>query len=185
MAAIDWVTVENQLWTWVQTKSGLAAERVFWTSQNSPRPAAGPYITLNVRTVVAVGTGWVKKYDNPAPTPENEIIHHARNMQRCTLEVTYWGGDATGVTTGVSVLNTIVESLALPSVSEALTGLGVAQLGPIQHFTGVVGSTLVEPRARMDVIFFTPSELTETGTYVESVEVTRLGPPPVKTWSIP
>lgn len=184
MAALQWTTIENQLWTWIQTRSGLAPERVIWAAQNSPRPAAGPYITLAIRLVKAVGTGWVKKIVNPTPTAGAEIIHVARNMQRCTLEVTYWGGEPLGPTSGAAILNTIIESLALPSVYESLTALGVAQSTPVQIITGVVGSTLVEPRARLDLVFFAPSELTETGTYVENVEVTRLSPPPVKTWVI-
>lgn len=184
MPALQMSTIEDQLWTWVQGKSGLAADRVYWTAQNNTRPVAGPYITLNIRIIQRTGTGWIKQEDTPVPTSGNELSYKARNMQRCTLEITYWAGDPTGVSAGVSVLSTILESRILPSVQQTLTAVGIASVSTIQHFTGVVGSTLVEPRARVDVIFFAPSEVVETGTYVETVEITRLAPPPVKTWTI-
>lgn len=185
MPAMQMNTLEDAIWTWVQTSSGLPADRVVWSSQNSPVPA-NPYITLRMRSIRAVGSDWLHVEDNPSPSSGAEILLKLRGMRRVTLAITCYGVTPIGAGGPAAIVSDVLASVGLPSIGDTLaaSGVGLSNLGDVQAIDGVVGSTLLEPRATADVIFFATSELVETATYIEHVVATRELPDPDETFTV-
>lgn len=186
MPAMQMNTLENAIQAWVQSKSGLAAGRVIWAAQaKQPRPAS-PYITLRMRSIRAVGVDWTRVEDNPAPTAGAEILIKLRGMRRVILTITCYGDTPIGATGPAAIVSDVLAAVGLPTQSEALSaaGVGLSNLGDVQSIDGVVGSTLLEPRASADVTFYATSELVETATYIEHVVVTRELPDPDESFTV-
>ncbi len=186
MPAMQMSTIENAIWTWVQTNSGLAANRVIWAGQNQPDPGGLPYITLRLRVIRVVGSDWTAVEPNPTPYAGAEILTKVRGHRRCSLDIQCFADGPIGSAGPAAILNDVLTSVALPSQGDALSaaGIGMANFGNVQTIDGVVGSTRFEPRAIVQVSFYAVSELVETGTYIEHVEITRESPTPVETWTV-
>lgn len=172
MSAISWTPIEKAIHAWVTASSGLAAARVVWGAQNGPA-ISSPYIVLRRRSIRAVGNDWVDVEDNPTPSAGAEILQLARGQRRAVLAITCYGSVATGSSCPEAIIGDVVAALALPSVSAALSaaGVGISNLADVLVLDGVVNSTLLEPRASVDVFFYVASQVSETATYIEHVEV--------------
>lgn len=55
-------TIENALYTWVSSASGLTT---IWTQEDAPRPPTGAYIAMRLSNIRQVGLDWVETTDNP------------------------------------------------------------------------------------------------------------------------
>lgn len=171
---VDFVTIENAIWNWVWSSSGLAAAQVMWASQNQPGLNA-PYITLRIGTIATIGlSDSVELRLNPTPSPGAEILFIGRGQRRCTLTITCYGTTPIGATGAAAILDQVLGALSLDPIASPLSaaGIGIASYHDIVSIDGVVNSTLLEPRASIDVIFFIGSEITVTGTNIISVDIT-------------
>lgn len=177
MSGTDWTTIENAIYTWVSNASGLFTT---WSAQNQPGHDA-PYITLRVGTIRTVGlSDSIELRANPSPSPGNEIQFVGRGQRRCILTIECFATSPIGATGAAATLSDVLGALSLDPVYELLStaGIGIANYDDITSIDGVVGSTLLEPRATVEVIFYVGSELVANGTNIISVQVTDQIPTP-------
>lgn len=61
----------------------------------------------------------------------------------------------------------------LPSIADPLdtAEIGIGSFDDVQSIDGIVNSTILEPRALLSIQLFLAQEKTETGTYIETVEL--------------
>lgn len=165
---MSWGAIEVALRSWAL----VAGVPVIWGQQDGERPAA-PYISLLVTNVQQVGQDWLEIGDNPKPVAGAEVIAYARGQRRVTLSVQCFAGPATGDSSPARLLEAMRSARKLPSVADALNdaGVGVLSFAPILTLGGVVGGHF-EPRAAMDIYLLVTSEVSETATYIQHVQVT-------------
>src|SRR5690606_2698590 len=119
---------------------------------------------------------WIDIEDAEEPEDAEEIVHRSRGMREATLSIQCFAGvdgAATGASAPAALLHSVVAAANLPTRRAALNaaGVGIGSLGPVQSIDGVLGSSVFEPRATLEVRLFLTGEVTELGTYVESVDL--------------
>lgn len=166
-------TLEAALQAWVVAGTGLSANQVRWSQQDAPQTR--PMVTLQM-SVARTGQDWLDVVDNPTPTAGAEILHKARGTRKATLSIQAFSADAVGASGARALLERLVSRAKLPSMTALLDAVnaGLAPLGEVTTIDGVVGSTRFDPRAMLEASFFLVSEVSESGTYIETVEVTNL-----------
>jgi hypothetical protein len=171
---IAWTTAEAAIKAWAAAGSGLASDHVIWSRQGGPRPS-GAFISMSILSVRPVGRDWVHTRDATVPAEGAEIVHVAQGVREAALRLQCFAGTATGATTPQALLEAVVAAAKLPTRRAALiaAGVGILSMGTVLPIDGVIGSSVFEPRAVLEVRLLVSSEVTETGTFVESVEVTN------------
>lgn len=184
MAAIAWSTIENALWTWVQTTSSLDTNHVVWADQNQPAPS-GPYITMRLSNIGMIGLGDSVKYAAD-PAPGGDMLATASGQRKCTLALECFAGDAVGARGAGAILEDVLTALNFDEVYTPISeaGISVVNFGNVQQIDGVVNSTLLEPRATVDVKLFLTSSMTIAGTRITTVNITDQIPSPSETLHI-
>ena len=173
MSAVPSTTIEDALRTAIVATTGLAAGNVIWAQQDASRPA-GAWISLAFLSLAEAGPPWLDVTEAVPPVDGAEILHTVRAQIVGSLEAQCFAGDATGAGSAVALLERVRERLRFPSVADPLVAAGVAVLdrGPVQQIGGgVLNSAVFEPRAVLVLRFSAASEVTETGTFIETVEV--------------
>lgn len=167
---MDWTTVEDALHAWIVAATGLAATNVFWEQQGIGKPA-GAYVTMNL-SITQSGQDWTDITDNPTPSPGAEIIHTVRGPRLGTLALQCFAGDATGPSSSKAYLAKLHGSLGLPSIHDALViaKVGIAIIDPVQSLTLELGNAVIESRALTSIKMHLTSEVSETGTYIETAQ---------------
>lgn len=168
---MNWATIEDAIYAWVSTASGVTT---IWAGQDAPAPT-GVYIALRL-SLEQTGQDWVDVEDNPTPTPGAEILQTVRGVRRLTLGIQAFPGTPTGVGSAASLLEKVMIGAKLPSRREALNaaGVGILNFGPIQTLNFTINQVDFEPRASMEVFIQSVSTLTETATFIETVEIDRV-----------
>ena len=164
-------TLEDAIHVWAEASTGLSA---IWAKQGGTRPAS-PYVEL-AATLRTVGQDWLDVSDAGAPAAGAEIVQTARGVRELELTVQCFGAGAVGATSGAGYLDAMISKARLPSHRELLSAAGwtPASFEPVQDISGVIGGSVFEPRARFVCKGFAASEVSETGTYIEIVEITNL-----------
>lgn len=70
--SIAWSTVEAAIHAWVVASSGLSADNVIWSGQNSKRPTV-PYIALRMANIQRIGYDWLEAVDNPLVIADDTV----------------------------------------------------------------------------------------------------------------
>lgn len=172
-----WNAMENAIIAWIVAGSGLATSKVVWAQQSNERPA-GAYISVRLRSIATFGEDWDVISDNPTPTAGAEILRTTRGMRRLTVGMQAFAG-VDGAGTGATAPFGLLHGVAAAAESEirqaALDagGVGIMSVGPVQSIDGTLGAGLFEPRAVLEVLASVTSEMVETATYIETVEVTN------------
>lgn len=174
MSAVNWTTVKNAIFTWVQESSGLAADRIVWGGQNAIRPpgVADAWISLWIQGDEGTDQGSVRYIDNPTPTPGHELIKLVESQAIVTLQITCFGPqDATDYTEAYVYMSNIRAELQLSEIADPLYEAGVGQIdmSPTVTVPGILNSTLIEPRAQATFQFLTPTVVSRTCTFIETV----------------
>ena len=168
------VTVEDAINAWIAAGSGFDADtNVIWAQQAAPRPAT-PYIALRMTLLEQHGQDWYDIRDAAVPAPGAEIDAVVRGVRKGTLNIACFGDAATGVNMPAMTLDNVMLAARLPSVRDALNiaQIGINGFSPIRSIDGGPTATVFEPRAILDCRFNVPTEVAETLTYIELVEVT-------------
>ena len=171
MSAAYTVAIEDAIFDWVAAGSGITVD---WAVQNTPRPTT-PYISMRAIALVAGGLDWLDHDHDGGGAPGAKIIYKSRGTRRLTLSLQCFGGDATGLAAPLAFLEAVRASRILPSNHDALAaaGVGIASIGPVLALEGSTNRAILEPRAVMEVGIHLASEITETGTFIEFVEITN------------
>jgi hypothetical protein len=131
--------------------------------------------------ILDAGTGTHTIVDTPDTVRVGEeLIRRVRGHREAVLSVQAFAGPpgndpSTGENSPLARLERMKAHLHFPGRNAALNaaGVGVSTVGPIQSLDGQLGQAVLEPRAAMEVRFFHTSEVTEFGSFVESVELTN------------
>ena len=104
-----------------------------------------------------------------------ELTATTNGTRTATVEVSYFGGAATGDTSAVTMLSRAHAALALPSLRETMRAAGavVASTEPIRDVSAVIAGATFEPRAVLTArIHVAAPRLTESLSVIESAEAT-------------
>lgn len=173
MSAIQISALESGLVQWVKQTTGLDDAHVLFAGQQAPAPA-GTYVLLRLRTSRANGFDWVDVENNPSPSAGAEVLYKARGTRRLTVDVECRApGNATGSGSPASILNDFLAGAYLPSVASILAGVaGISDYSDVTGSDDLIDSMQLEPVARCQVELWITSEVAETGTYIEFVQMT-------------
>lgn len=180
---------ENAIHAWVVATSGLSAERVLWAEQACPLPADGRYVSLRFLDVRQRGQAGATVRDAASPAPGAEIEHVVQAVGRATLSVQVFAGLPAGSPLAPSGPRSVADAIRLgswrPSVRTALNAGGVGILGfsAVQSLDGAAGG-LFEARATMTVELSLVTEIVETGTFIERVQVESEPPLPPMAFEV-
>jgi hypothetical protein len=159
--------VENAIHAWVVIGSGLDADRVIWTGDgpSGPQPA-GTFISMRI---IDDNTGF---RDWLLPRREgNGIRYRIRSHHMATLELSCNADGSFGSQRGAMILRRVIAARALPSVVESMRGVvGIGPAGKIRLIPGV-RSTLLDPKAMVEVGIHMVTEISEPGSAIETVSV--------------
>lgn len=180
MSAPSQATIENALHAWVVAATGLDAGKVIWRNQNGPRPQR-PFVVLSLGGVAEVATPWVNNVTtpdtpgvpNPTPPPNAQsITYTVRGVERLRVTFEAFSDATTGTGTAVDYLRLIRGKLSLPSVRTALWAaqVGVASFGDVVVLDFLLDQAQQLGRAQMDCGIYVPTEFTEFGTNIETVD---------------
>lgn len=170
---MTWNTTLTALQAWVVSATGIATGNVRWSGQGGTR-AVGPWISLNVIADNPAGPTWFDIEDADEPVVAGaEINYKGRGSSTGTLSIQCFAGAAVGESSSVAILRNLRASASSPATRAAmvLAGVGLGTIGPVQDSPGLINTTNFEPRAMLNVTFFTAEESTIAGTYIETVEV--------------
>lgn len=174
---IEWTTVEDAIAAWVRASTGLPPGKVIWSGQEGDRPHP-PFVAISVERVRPIGTDWQEAVPAANPSPGQELEHRSRGVRELLLGMQCFApprSGATGAQSAVALLERVVAAAALPSRRAALgaAGVGVVGFGPILPIHGVIGSSVLEPRATLEVRCHIGSEVSEFSTFVEAAHLTN------------
>ncbi len=127
---------------------------------------------------VGVGTHTIEDTETTAAAGA-EINHSALGSREVSFEIRCYVDDAAAVGQAISILELVKTKASLPTVRDALdtAGIGLGAMSSVTRFSGVVGSTVLEPRSMLDATLWLAAEESETGTYIETVQT--LEDPPI------
>jgi hypothetical protein len=172
--AADWTAIEDALFTWVQSASGLAAAKVLWSAQATDvnRPT-GQHVEIRIGTDTPLGAApYVShEYDEDADAGE-EITISVNEVRELVFVVQVFGGATTTSSSSRSVATLIQNALGLPSVRTLLetAGLSPFDRGKIEHVPELLDADF-EPRAILEVRFYVADGISEVTGYIDSVEI--------------
>jgi len=168
---IAWSAVEEAIVAWAVGATGL---EVVWSKQDmTRRPTTYVELAATVRTV---GRDWVDTSAAAVPSPGAECDSTVRGVRELELTVQCFGGSHRGATSSQGYLLEMITKARLPSQQLLFDAAGWAPAAfePLQDISGVIGGSTFEPRARFVCRGFAASELVETSTYIEIVEIEDL-----------
>lgn len=175
---MTWESIEQSLWQWVHSASGLEEREVIWADQGGKRPS-GTLYTLKILDVIPLGA-----FDELATTynsaeTTSQVRQTVRGQRQFTVRVQYFGDELTGTGAAVARLAQVAAYLRLPSIRAVLEAAGCAvnSVGQVQNITALQGTSF-ESRAVLDVVFSTVVSVDEYAGFIETVETESfLGPP--------
>lgn len=169
-------SIEAALHAWVVAGTGLPANQVHFAQQDAPQTR--PMVTLRVMSVRTIGQDWINVEDNPDSDGDDgeEILILARGTREAVISIQAFGADAVGSAAPRALLEKLAARSRFPSLRDALdaANIGLAPLGAVLSMDGVIGSSSFDPRATLEARIFITSEVSETATYIESVELENL-----------
>lgn len=173
-----WQDIEQALWHWVQSTSGLDPQRVRWDDQQGNVPE-GQFITLRIDGILNLGAVDEEQqiYDSGATVAGQEvtILENGTRSFTCTVQCYGTKGQTVGLQSPRAVLSAVKSKLFLPDVRELLAAASLSPYmpGPIRNVS-VKSETIIEPRAILEVKFYCRETVQEQTGYIETIN----GPAP-------
>lgn len=122
--------------------------------------------------VTSAGTGVVQVVSVAATRRgASPLLALSRGMRRVTLTIQAFASAATGATGAAQLLDQFVSSLPRQRAALVAAGVGVLSCGPVRSTEGVVSSTILEPRAILDVVLSLASEVQDPEQSIEHVGI--------------
>lgn len=163
--------LQSALRAWVVNASKLDDKAVVWSEQPAVRLPL-PFIVMRLGNLANVGgpdeVQYTTDLDAPAGTEMTETVLGRREL---TVSIQCFGN---GAETTRQVLSRVLTSLSLTGVSDALhaAGISVFDAGPVQNVSAL-RETAFEPRALLEVRCYVCDSVSESNTYIATVEVTN------------
>lgn len=168
---ISWATLEDAVRTWVVAATGLAADRVYFSSQDLPISELAPRVSILLGDLVNIGQDSRDHDYDPSRPAGQEIEITAKGMRELVVDLQAFAPlTVGGGTTARSLLSTAQAVLSLPSIRDALNaaGLGVLEQGNVQRIPQPKNAT-TEDRATLSVRFAVSQSVSERTGYIETV----------------
>lgn len=161
---MDFGAIENAIHAWVVAGSGLLAANVIWAGQGGPEPT-GRYISIRLPGLRRIGSDW-KEYSGGLAN-----VVTSRGVRTMTLSLQTFNGAPLGNNSNLATLERVISAAA----DRELLAAGGVGLGSVGAITVIDGdrSSLLDPRAVVDVVIHLASETLGTGTTIEHVEATN------------
>lgn len=159
------LTLDTDYWVVVADADSLMLARAFIDAM-ADEPA--------VVTLLSVGAGVQTLICTPTTIRAGqEISNVVRMNMRGKLSVQCYGGEPTGTRSPKAILQTVSAAALLPTIRASLesAGVGVSDAGPINDVGAVLSTTKFEPRAHVDFDIWFTAQVSETGTFIETVDV--------------
>lgn len=182
---MSWTAIETAVQNWVQTGSGLTDSQIRIAGQNRAR-AAGPCIVIKLTEGMQIGLDETIKTETP-DTPEGaEITRTEHGLRILHVDLTAFAPLSAGNGPHILLANTR-NALSLQSVRDSLGAakIGVLSSGSVNRIDGTINAVTFEPRATMQVRCLIPSEVSETATYIETIEITNEIDDPDTVFQVP
>ncbi len=167
---IDFEAIEDALFSWVKTATGLADDFIIFDSQDGVSPIPNPYVTIRIGDLVNIGVDASEHdYDSSAPAGE-EIIFNSNGMRDLTVTLMAFTPATVGNATARNLAAKCQAFLALDSVLLPLNiaGLGVLDAGNVR-WVPKLDDTDFEGRAILDVRFCVAQSASDTTGYIATV----------------
>jgi len=177
---IAWSTIEDAVHTWVVASSGFSAGQVVHSRQGGARPVDinQSWVEISFPFIRKIGQDSQKVSDAAVPAPGAEIEILTGGLRWGVLRLTCYAGEASSTTaTGsgspLAVLEAVVSGAGTQTRLAALNaaGIGILSSEQILNIDGVLGSVVFEPRATVDMQISVPSNIVETETYIDTVNI--------------
>lgn len=168
--AVDWVSVQNALQTWVASTSGLQA---IWDDQAAAQPPL-PYAMLSLGPPLPLpGLSPVTTVYNSGGAPGAEIVTTVTEIKRVTATVEVFSKIVTGSGKAMEYLSTAMTSLFLPGQLDKLyaAGISVIDRGPVHDLSKLVANRF-QSRASCAVRLYVVDQVSQTDTYISTAEYT-------------
>lgn len=164
---MDWDALQRGLFTWVQGASRLTVNQVRWAEQNTARPTA-PFISLSITSIRMIGHDWL----NNAQSGDS-INYMSRGVRECVLRIQCFSNTSVGANSPRAILDNVMSRGNLPTYRDGLVanGIGLAGFEPMIMLGGELNPAVFEPRGILEARFYLASEVTDTGGFIEFVEV--------------
>lgn len=152
--------IENALYYWVSTVSGLAT---IIAHPNAPRPTTA-YVTIHIPQSTPIGVA----ESNSVVLPDNSIDVDYSNLEELFVSINVYKGSAQTVAT------TLKDSLARVTVTDQLfsEGLGYLRSSSVREIPDVVNKKY-ENRSQFDCFFSIRSLDSENIETIQKVEITN------------
>lgn len=162
---IDWVTVQSRLARWVLAGSGLTSDKVLWSQNKAPRPAADG-IVMRLTNIGFVGDPWTDV--DPNPFTFDDLTVTAVDAAANTFTIT-----AHGLRTGDGPVQ-LTTTGTLPAPLQVATDYWVIRVDNntiklSETFAGTGGADVSGSPSGNPV---TPIDLTSAGTGTTTVQDT-------------
>lgn len=165
--AYDWAQVEKSLCAWVATASGYPC---ILANQNAPQPQK-PYSVILISPVANPATTMGSGMDERRVNATTGVVRYMK-FREFGVSINTYGNTMTGNSKASALLETVVESLALQSVVNALrTDAHIEPMpvdSPVRDLSALL-ETRGESRAQCDVRFNMVSSLSENLGYFDHI----------------
>lgn len=173
--SLNWASLETALKAWVAAASGLDASRVLMSYeryQGGARPVSGPHITIQFGPMVTRGIDGSYSTTNLGRAAGEEMVITSIATREMTVTLQCFGGATAGAGTALATLSRVRERLALPSVRDALSAVGLSPFGPgpVTYVPSIEG-TKFEGRAVFEVRCLIDASEQEFCGYIASVDI--------------
>lgn len=175
--AANWQAIEDAIWQWVKNASGLADSQIVWSDQvtdiNKP---TGQHVRIRLGddSPTGVAPEVTHAFDSEAD-PGEEITISAQQITELPVSVQVFGGASTSNSSARALANTIRNKLALPGTKELFDAVDISchDLGEVRVLSGVLDADF-ESRAVFESLFYVLDSVSETNTYIGTVEIEDL-----------
>lgn len=180
---MNWTAFENAIHAWLRAATGIAAARILWSRQGSigaSRPEGdGAWISISRTDVRGGGVDWTTHRASPAPvTAGAEITYYTQGTRTVTLSIQCYGGAATGDGSPEALLDRAKLLLQSPAwkVARKAAGFGIGDIRGPRALDGMRTPVVIEPRAILELEAHLATEVTSTGTAIDTVTSQRVTP---------
>lgn len=156
---------------WVVNASRLDDKAVIWAEQAAVR-LPRPFITMRLGSLTPVGGLDEVRYSTDLTQPlGQEMTETVLGRRELGLSLQCFGQSDESAR---QILSRVQTSLSLSAVIDALheAGISVFDIGQVQNVS-VLRETAFEPRALLEVRCYVCESVSESNTYIATVEVTN------------
>lgn len=176
MSSVAWTQIEEAIQAWIVAGSGLPSNHVLWSEEVGDRPS-GTYISMMIDGVDQPARDYTETKNNPSPTAGAELVKTTTGARQAMLRLQCFAGvDATTKKPNRGAVAMQMLADVLSSIEDNVdalddAGVGIGDAGIVRRLSPT-RSSLLDPRATLDIEIHFGSKTTGTLGSIEHVEMT-------------